>query len=696
MHIVIGCGAMSFGPRTPMVKSLGGSETAALELSKALARKGHDVHLFCHLPVPPAPDAFPPLGVDEGVTYHDVMTFGKYVNDVEHDLLIGVRDPQFVCFEAKCKKKVLWAHDIFTKKGMQRALDQMGWTFDEIWTVSEWHKKQINEATGYPLENIVALRNGCVKYDDVQTLYRAPKHLIYCARPERGLDNLIKPGGIMEHLPEFKLTVAMYEHFPAHMKDYYDMIFKRMKEMPNVEFVGGKPNHELRQMIADSEAYIYPTQFEETSCIVARECMEQGTPFITTRTGALEETLGDCGIFFEDWLKAHKIAEPEKGSTGWCKLFAMFFRDAVTNPKIITDVQERSFKRTDLHWDGVADIVEAHAEPYLGPYTKDPAHQTIGAAVIAMNNQDTIRNMLDSLVGNVDEIHIALGPCTDRTTTIIGEFANDHPEIPVVIIAAPKIEARVFGFDDARNLSVSRLKTDWILWIDTDEYLVTKLPLKRYARNNHLQAYLINQHHFSVEPRGAAPQIDKPARLFRNGVGFKARGHIHEHFEVPEGGPGRAFLLQDVDIAHTGYKDEAVRKTRFERNLPFLQWEHESGSDRKLNHFLWLRDLIHVMREAAKAEDRETAVRLAHDAISYYNKHYVDMAAFGPGIFMALQYFSEANAVLGKGFPMKVTVQLEDRQASFEGLFTEYGQIERVLKQMLEPEFADRTSRYYG
>ena len=220
MHIVIGCGAMSFGPLTPMVKSLGGSETAALELSKALARAGHKVELFCILPQPPAPDAWPSGQELDGVVYRHVGEFGDYVAVTEHDLTIGVRDPQFMAVVSKGKKKVLWAHDIFTKRGMQKALDHMGSCFDEIWCVSEWHRKQINEATGYPLDHIVALRNGIVRYDDVQTIDRSPKHLIYASRPERGLDNLIKPGGVMEHLPEFTLSIAMYEHFPAHMQPY--------------------------------------------------------------------------------------------------------------------------------------------------------------------------------------------------------------------------------------------------------------------------------------------------------------------------------------------------------------------------------------------------------------------------------------------------------------------------------------------
>lgn len=691
MHIVLACGSMAFGPRTPKLGSIGGSEMAALQLALSLGKRGHEVHVFCNLPPQGAPD-FVPDGTcdpDSGVIFHDIRGYGHYVNEVEHDLTIGVRDPQFMAMTCKSKKKVLWAHDIFTKRGMARALDQMQFTFDEIWCVSEWHRNQINEATGYPLDHIVALHNGVVQYDDVETIDRASKHLIYASRPERGLENLIKPGGVMDNLPEYTLSVAMYPHHPEQMRPFYEQIFARMSVMPNVEFIGGKPNHTLRQIIADSAAYIYPTQFEETSCILARECIEQGTPFITTRIGALPETLGDCGIYFEDWLSANKIAEPERGSTGWCKLFAMFFREAMQNKALIALTQDKMALRDDLYWDGVAEIVEQHAAP------AGAVAQTCTACIIAMNNEDSILQCLNSLVGNVDAIQIALGPCEDRTPQIIAQFHDAHPEIVFTVMPAPKIEARKFGFDDARNLSTWGVTTDWILWIDTDEYLVAPNTIRQYLRNNALQAYLICQHHFTVEPRGAAAQIDRPARLFRNGLGYKARGHIHEHFEIPEGGPGRAYLINDVDIGHTGYKDEKTRYARFLRNFPFIEWEHEENNDRKLNHFLWFRDIIHRMRMELKEGRQDNALKLAHEAEAYYNEHQGDMGAFGPGIYMAVSLMSEVYNLLGKGTPIKIGLQIESGQTGFEGLFVSYEQLEKTLRQILQPEFTERSSRYY-
>jgi glycosyltransferase involved in cell wall biosynthesis len=688
LKVVIACGAMAFGPKTPELSSLGGSEMAALQLSKALAEAGHTVDLFCNLPEDGRPDTFPSGATADGVTFHNLAEYGKYVFETEHDLTISVRDPRFLSVFTKSKKKVLWAHDIFTKRGMGKALDEMGFCFDEIWCVSEWHRQQIHTATGYPLSHIVALRNGIVKYENLPSLRREKGKLIYAARPERGLDNLIMPGGVMDHLPEFTLHVYMYEHFPEHMRSYYERIMARMKEMPNVVYHGGIPNKGLRLEMASAEAYIYPTQFEETSCCIAREAMEQRLPFLTTEVGALPETLSGCGLYFENWLRDHGRVEPARGTPEWCAEFAQFSRE-ILQDAVYGIETGMGIARTDLYWDGVAKMVEDHAAPKYAP------EQTCGAAIIAYNNSDTILRCLNSLVGNVDVISIALcKDSNDGTFGIIGDFKAAHPEIDLRWKWVPKIEPYKFGFDDARKASIEGLETNWILWIDTDEYLVGNI--RKYLRNNHLQSYLISQHHFTVEPRGSAPQIDRPARLFRRAENFVCKGHIHEHFECPEGGPGRAYLLDDVDIGHTGYVNEEVRKARFHRNWDFLVWEMKDGSDRKLNKFLWLRDIVHRMRMEAQAGHNIEAIKLAEDAVSYYNSNYEDMAVFGPGLFQALQYAAEAKNLLGRGTPMRVTIQLEDRTASFEGKFDEYVEIERILKQIVEPELKDRSSKYYG
>ena len=992
MEIVIAAGGMPFGPTTLQHKSLGGSETAIIMLAEQLKKKGHMVTVFAPLPVPDAPD-FHHNGEedDNGTRWVHVNNFSNYICNTHCDLLIASRDPRLVALNAQAKKKVLYCHDIATHRGMQGALDQMNWTIDELWAVSKWHAKQIAEVTGYPMKNIRVVPNGIVPVETIPAP-RSETQLVYASRPERGLENLIKEGGVMEHLPEYTLKVAMYDHFPDDMKPFYEWIFARIEQLPNVEVVGSLRQQEMRQLLADSAAYIYPTQFEETSCILARECISVGTPFITTPVGALEETLCDCGIFFRDY---DMDGDYEPGSPDWCEAFAHFFRETLTDGVEIRQVQEAMKLRTDLYWDTAAkaatrnfkpkdvkvfsrawslvqdgDVVPAYAfltdqehldvpslelarqiekfYPFLldpddegyeslqsyynrfyafkkpeikygidygrgtqryecikktigettkpgdviveygcgeghisGPLAKDfgdrtfiafdqvqqnvdmvnkfqedfgttnlqafvvetpdearekvleidygdgigiadavicvevlehcarpwevatqveslvkdggqvvittpygawepltfevqhdqfewrnhiwhldkdavrklfgkkpcmemlslsngtthdgrsignlfytfeadhkpikpldplakaknaHARQTVGVAAICMNDENTILQMLHSLDREVHFVQFAMGPSTDNTRALIEQFFTEHPHMQYRIIDVPKItpplkdgdnEIAGFGFDDARNESTMDLERwfDWVMWMDTDEYLSGSIG--RYLRNNCLDAYLIPQHHFTCAPRGAPVQVDRPARLFRSGRGYEAVGHIHEHFELPEGGPGRCFMLTDVDLGHVGYVNEDVRKQRFSRNFPFLVWDHEERPDRKLGKFLWFRDIVHRMRWLSANGQVNDALALAHEAEEHYNANWRDMATFGTGTFQAIEYLAEARKLLGIGTEMEVGIRLDDRDCSLKGRFINTEEINRVLKQILDPEFKRRGSRYY-
>jgi glycosyltransferase involved in cell wall biosynthesis/SAM-dependent methyltransferase len=977
-------------------------------VAKELRKLGHIVNVFTNLPDEGSPDWIASGDVGEdGVRYISYSQYANFIGSTDVDLLIVLRDPRGIATTNHAKKRVLWMHDIATHGGMQVAFDQMGWCFDEVWAVSEWHKNQIHETTGYPLDNIKALRNGIVPIDVLDPPFRMDGRLLYAARPERGLPNLIKPGGIMDHLKDYELQLAMYSNYPPEMREFYDWCAQEINRLPNVTLPKELTQAQMRDALANCRAYIYPTQFEETSCIIARECIATRTPILTTKTGALPETLGKCGIFFEDWLKdVKKIyggteGYPTPGDDEWNSLFAEFVRYHLETDygreaiRVASDAMEQ--RRKDLYWDGVAehmvrlsqpkpvstfsrawslvqdgDIVAAkaliqhhlselspvedvnwalkrlnlelldfypflldendpryetlaeyykrfydfkgddlevndtglnnarnlpryqmiadtlkdlpagstvveygcgeghvivplaqdfphlefiafdqvssnidrlseypcgrldnlqgywvttpfEASTYLDVdadavicveviehcerpwevlegveamakpggkiiittpfgawepetfakkpeeyewrnhiwhfdkqairtmfggkpnmrlaciaqgimahdghqignhfYTYDADHQpfepfdafekawdhrsrqTCAAAIIAYNNAETILRMLNSLNRKVQVIQIAHGPSTDNTRDIIDAWADRHPHIYVKVIDVPAIrapekfggeapEGEEYSFSDARNASVEgRYEiADWVLWIDTDEYLSGDIG--QYLRHNCLDGYLIPQHHFTVEPRGNPTQIDRPARLFRASANYKANGFIHEHFEVPKGGPGHCFMLPQVDIGHTGYVNEDVRKGRFARNFPFLRWEHETDPSRKLHPFLWFRDIVHRMRYVQMEGNMDGAVELARYGNEYFIEHRKEMANFGAGLHTALEYLGEIRKLLGIGVPLELHMKFDDREAGLSGLFLDIDELYAIMGDALKDEFKRRSSRY--
>lgn len=971
MEVVIAAGGLSFGPTTLQHRSLGGSETAAMQLALEIRRLGHIVTVFCNLPPQGHPDFFESgHSCSDGVRWVSIEQYVNFISHSEVDLLIVSRDPAMFAVPHQAKKAIFWMHDLATIKTFKPRLMDTAWNFDEIWTVSEWHRQQVHKVTGYPLTHIVATRNGIVKYD-VMDIPREEKSLLYSARPERGLENLVKVGGIMEQLPDFNLKVTMYENYPDHMMEYYHGLWQRCQDLPNVELLGPKTQLELRQIMKASWAYIYPTSFEEVSCIIARECIEQELPIFTTPVGALVETLDDgCAVFYES-------KEDHIGDEAFCKGFADLVRQSAEQGPTgrWANVQSAMRCRKDLYWDEVAthfleggyqiapsdyslalslikdadiicamevlkdaestsgvqwlmreihnkypfltrdisfadhyekiykhedkkgvkernqlivltgnpryevikemipkgaervvefgcaegpiilglaqelpdiqfvgiDIVEdnvalcrkyaeehniTNVEFHIGDISKDvwggefdagiisevlehvekpweclnnveasvkiggriigttpngpwewsglrnvddwnwrahiwhldkksmrsmldgkkevilstithshfgtralghvgfsyecdrelidpidigakiKAHrprQSIGACMIAMNDEADILKCLDSIANQIDVLQIAIGPSTDHTVEYVGRWAEEHPWIDFRWVMVPKIcapgegdKGEAFGFDDARNASLKGVDTDWILWIDSDEYL-SGVTMGGYCRNNAFDSYALFQHHFTCEPRGNPAQLDKPARLIRNNHGFEFYGKVHEHAEIGyNGGPGFVMVLSDMDIGHTGYVNEQVRMSRFSRNYPLLEWDRELFPERKIGGYLWLRDMMHRVHILDQMGDKKQAIQLAEEAIQFYRSNIEDWGGVGGGMNQnsALAYYSSALEYLQLGAVVSITMAFEGQEANYVGRFLDTEEALNLATKGLKEQFELVNNRY--
>ena len=179
MEIVFVSTGMPFGPETMSKYSLGGSETALVMVAREMRKKGHLVNIFTPLPPQGRDDYIESGSADDlGIRWIHIDRYPQFIGSTEVDLLIVQRNPKIIATTNHAKKRVLWMHDIATMRGMGKYFDEMGWTFDEVWCVSKWHRKQIHEATGYPLKNIVPFRNGIVPIDLPDWLVRSSTDLV--------------------------------------------------------------------------------------------------------------------------------------------------------------------------------------------------------------------------------------------------------------------------------------------------------------------------------------------------------------------------------------------------------------------------------------------------------------------------------------------------------------------------------------
>ena len=70
----------------------------------------------------------------------------------------------------------------------------------------------------------------------------------------------------------------------------YVELYEQAKKLPNVSYVGYKPHEYIIQNLKNYNMFVYPSIWEETSCISLIEAMSAGLYCITTNYGALFET----------------------------------------------------------------------------------------------------------------------------------------------------------------------------------------------------------------------------------------------------------------------------------------------------------------------------------------------------------------------------------------------------------------------
>ena len=297
MHIAMAVPGMPFNGETiPNGQSLGGSESAGYYMARELVKRGHKVIVFTNSEKG---------GTWDGVTYEylgpprDGMPLGErfhYVMRAPYDVVIAQRHWHAFSSIYNSKLNIWWLHDLALHRQSIQVQTQL-MNVDQVFTVSEFHKRQVSDVYGIPEKFIHATKNGIAyeEYEGLEQFEREPNSLIYASRPERGLENLVGKDGIMEMLPNCHLYVCGYDNTVPQLRAYYEYLWQCCDERKNVTNVGALGKRQLAELMARTMLYVYPTTFEDTSCMVALEANACGTPFIAFKTAALPETMKDAG-----------------------------------------------------------------------------------------------------------------------------------------------------------------------------------------------------------------------------------------------------------------------------------------------------------------------------------------------------------------------------------------------------------------
>jgi len=313
LDIIFLVAGMEIYPGILKEKSLGGSETTGLAMAYGLAKKGHNVKLFCNTKEPGEEDGvtFLPAGTDPG----GIQNYLSYVTNCPVDVNVVQRIPQAFSFQNKAKLNILWQHDFATIR-QRKDFNSCLWNVDEVFVLSDWQKNQykdiyemlddqMGDTPTYNYDLFWQTSNGIDVIEDLK-ITRKKKQLVYTNRPERGMDILLHDIApkIWAKDKDVEILICGYDNTTSDMLPFYESLWTKIKQYQDQGFkighLGALTKQNLYKLYQESTAFIYPTEFYETSCITAMESQECGLPMITSNLGALPETLCNESNFIID------------------------------------------------------------------------------------------------------------------------------------------------------------------------------------------------------------------------------------------------------------------------------------------------------------------------------------------------------------------------------------------------------------
>lgn len=194
---------------------------------------------------------------------------------------------------------------------------------------------------------------------------------------------------------------------------------------------------------------------------------------------------------------------------------------------------------------------------------------TLSLCMIVKNEEDVLKRCLNSVKGLFDEIIIVDTGSTDNTKNIAKEFTDNIYDF-----------VWCDDFSKARNYSLSKANSDFVMWLDADD-IITSENLEKLLN---LKKTLTLKTDIVMIKYAISFVDNKPTfsfyreRIFNRRKNFKFNGAVHECV-APTGN----ILYEDITIEH-----HKVKTTDSKRNLKIYEKmlkNNEKFSPRNLYYF---------------------------------------------------------------------------------------------------------------
>jgi glycosyltransferase involved in cell wall biosynthesis len=190
------------------------------------------------------------------------------------------------------KKNILVLHDLALDP-MHEHLRDGGWkNFDKLIFVSHWQKQQFQDYLGLPPSASVVLKNAITPIEE-HTKPTDKIRLMYYSTPHRGLDILYAAFvPLAKEFPNLELNVfSSFDLYAWPERDeQHKELFKKLEDHPQINYSKSVSNDQIREELKRNHILAYPSNWQETSCLVLIEAMSAGLTCVHSSLAALPET----------------------------------------------------------------------------------------------------------------------------------------------------------------------------------------------------------------------------------------------------------------------------------------------------------------------------------------------------------------------------------------------------------------------
>jgi glycosyltransferase involved in cell wall biosynthesis len=167
---------------------------------------------------------------------------------------------------------------------------------------SHWNYEKFRYFFDIPTDRSMVIKNGTNNFPKRKVYKKGePIKILHHNTPWRGLNVLLRA---MQEIKNPNITLDVYSSCEVYGNDFkkqndeqFKPLYEQAKKLPNVNYIGYKPNEYILEHITDYDLYVYPSIFEETSCVSAMEALAAGVHVITNNLGALYETCSEWPVY---------------------------------------------------------------------------------------------------------------------------------------------------------------------------------------------------------------------------------------------------------------------------------------------------------------------------------------------------------------------------------------------------------------